>query len=400
MVKHLHSLVQSVNADYSGRAYNFDSARTHHPLFRRSRGVELCRKKYGSDLPGRISELRTSSFDEDMNSDPVRVYQSYLSLCADTGIRFIHTGLHDYLLRDPGTQRDLATHLDRLKMNDPQFGDKAGALIKRPPLGSPRSLGFLNIWIVELPHALLGYSTFPWDNAGAFDGVCICPWVAGTRFEEHGGIDFKRYALYKTLTHEIAHTLGALHTFNQDIQVDPVTHEQRHHRCNDDFVDDTPDQDKATQGDVFQKTEWPVDARPGAQPYQFMNFMDYTNDPCMFMFTEGQKTRMRQVILGYRQGWTRVNGEVQLGAPEDGGRTTLVTKLGRQIRGGRSEGSQIDASSSSTRSRSSSSRSSMSKSSSSRDASESSSTPRPTFLQFDPHVPSSGWIDWFRSFFG
>ena len=34
LVNHLNAMVESVNADYSGQPYNFDSARTHHPLFK------------------------------------------------------------------------------------------------------------------------------------------------------------------------------------------------------------------------------------------------------------------------------------------------------------------------------------------------------------------------------
>src|SRR5581483_3808274 len=57
---------------------------------------------------------------------------------------------------------------------------------------------------------------------------------------------------------------------------------------------------------------WMYDDRSNAQPYQFMNFMDYTNDQCMFLFTPGQKLRMRQVLLSYRQNWCRANPSINL----------------------------------------------------------------------------------------
>lgn len=34
----------------------------------------------------------------------------------------------------------------------------------------------------------------------------------------------------------------------------------------------------------------------------FMNFMDYVDDPCMILFTEGQKQRMLATLFSYRPG--------------------------------------------------------------------------------------------------
>src|SRR6185437_14269495 len=109
--------------------------------------------------------------------------------------------------------------------------------------------------------------------AGMMDGVCVSNQVAGIHFSNCEGTDFRRYNQYHTFTHEIAHTLGLLHTFNQDLRQDPFTHTSRVKHINDDFVIDTPDQDRASQGNVYEHANWPQDKRDDAQPYQFMNFM-------------------------------------------------------------------------------------------------------------------------------
>ncbi|AYV86795.1 MAG: zinc metalloprotease [Sylvanvirus sp.] len=302
---HLHGLVQSINSDFAGQAYNWDSGRTHQPLFKSSKLLAKFIKQYGAEqCPSRVSEIPTSELaassnmsEHDLSSDPIWMYQTYLSLKADTGIRFIHTGLQDRIHPQSG----VGDRLHVLKLNDPAFASKVGSLVKMSENGgSTAILNVLNIWIVDLPHQLLGFSSFVWDQAGPFDGVCVSNWVSGTKFAEHNGVDYRRYNLYHTFPHEIAHWLGLLHTFNQDIAVDPLTHQARSKHQNDDFVSDTPDQDEATQGNVLEHNHWPVDDRSDALPYQFMNFMDYTNDHSMFMFTRGQRDRLRQVALSCR----------------------------------------------------------------------------------------------------
>ncbi len=299
IAQHLSGMVESVNADYAGCAYNFDSARTHHPLFQKSDALRRCKAKYGH-APGKVSEVIIDVNDPDTpSSDCVLVYQNYLKLRVDTGIRFVHTGLKDQFRMSSG----LGDKLRALKLEDPQFASKAGALIKTDQHGGSALVqGCLNVWIVDLPHDLLGFSTFPWENAGLFDGVCIATPVAGTEFYTTSNIDYRRYNGYKTLTHELAHCLGLLHVFNQDISTDPVTHVTRCKHENDDFVLDTPDQDRASQGNAYEHAKWRKDQRSSASPYQFMNFMDYTNDDCMLLFTKGQRDRMRKVLMTYRQG--------------------------------------------------------------------------------------------------
>ncbi|MFD2567005.1 zinc metalloprotease [Pseudotenacibaculum haliotis] len=132
---------------------------------------------------------------------------------------------------------------------------------------------FLNIWVVNsMPYRggqILGYAQFPGGSL-ATDGV-----VMGHRFVG---------ANQRTTTHEVGHYLNLRHIWGDG-------------GCGaSDFVADTPDADGPTRG----CPSYPV-LECGSNNMT-MNFMDYTDDPCMAMFTQGQKARMDAVFAagGFR----------------------------------------------------------------------------------------------------
>ena len=128
----------------------------------------------------------------------------------------------------------------------------------------------LNIWVCEIGGGILGYAQFPGGNL-ATDGVVILP---GTL----PGGDASPYNGGRTLTHEIGHYLNLRHIWGDG-------------RCNrDDFVSDTPRSDRPNYGCPSYPT---VHCRSTDMT---MNYMDYTDDTCMNMFTEGQKARMRALF--------------------------------------------------------------------------------------------------------
>lgn len=132
---------------------------------------------------------------------------------------------------------------------------------------------FLNVWIVNyMPYRggqILGYAQFPGGN-WATDGVVMSDgFVNGTS---------------TTLSHEIGHWLNLRHIWGDG-------------GCGaSDFVADTPDADGPTRG----CPTYPV-LECGSNNMT-MNFMDYTDDDCMYMFTQGQKARMDAVFAagGFR----------------------------------------------------------------------------------------------------
>jgi hypothetical protein len=140
----------------------------------------------------------------------------------------------------------------------------------------------LNIWVCNLGESLLGYAQFP-GGPPETDGVVIDYRAFGTT-----GTARAPFNLGRTATHEIGHYLNLSHIFGDG----------RGNSCADtDYVDDTPNQ----LGPNYLKPIFPsVSCNNGPNGDMFMNYMDYVDDDCMYMFTEGQATRMNATIYGPR----------------------------------------------------------------------------------------------------
>jgi hypothetical protein len=134
---------------------------------------------------------------------------------------------------------------------------------------------YLNIWVCGLGARSLGYATVP-GTAADKDGVVIAYDVFGTT-----GTLRVPFNKGRTATHEVGHWLGIKHIWGDD-------------QCGDDGVEDTPRQRGYNYGcPAFPRvTECSQDANGD----MFMNYMDFSDDACMNMFTNGQKKRMRAVF--------------------------------------------------------------------------------------------------------
>jgi hypothetical protein len=129
----------------------------------------------------------------------------------------------------------------------------------------------LNIWVCEIGGGILGYAQFP-GGALATDGVVIGSDFLGENTK--GGV----YGHGRTATHEIGHWLNLRHIWGDG-------------GCRqDDFVTDTPGSDRANYGCPTYPT---VHCQSTDMT---MNYMDYTDDYCMYMFTPGQNDRMRTIF--------------------------------------------------------------------------------------------------------
>ncbi len=132
----------------------------------------------------------------------------------------------------------------------------------------------LNIWVCTLGNGILGYAQFPGGNP-ATDGVVIL----NTAFGRTGTV-VAPFDKGRTATHEIGHYFNLRHIWGDDGNSCSGT----------DYVDDTPNQ----ASENFGCPAFPhVSCSNGPNGDMFMNYMDYTDDACMFMFTAGQKTRMQ-----------------------------------------------------------------------------------------------------------
>ena len=141
---------------------------------------------------------------------------------------------------------------------------------------------YLNIWVCDLSDSELGYATYPWllDDYLENDGVVINyqAFGKGNNFNL-----FENYNLGRTCTHEIGHWLGLYHTFHNESCLNNNCYE------NGDRVCDTPPDNTTSFGCNYTNV---CNLDSPDLPDQIENYMDYSDDVCMNMFSEGQSFRM------------------------------------------------------------------------------------------------------------
>lgn len=138
---------------------------------------------------------------------------------------------------------------------------------------------YMNIWVCNL-RDVLGYSSVIGD-AKNMDGIVVNYSVFNDLND--GG----RYHSGRTAVHEAGHWLGLIHLWGDE-------------DCGDDKVADTPKQTTYTTG--CPKGVSVSCNNDSLRGDMYMNYMDYTDDPCMNLFTKGQRDRMRALFYpgGYR----------------------------------------------------------------------------------------------------
>ncbi|MCC6760854.1 MAG: zinc metalloprotease [Chitinophagaceae bacterium] len=142
----------------------------------------------------------------------------------------------------------------------------------------------LNIWVCTLSNSILGYAQFPGGSA-ATDGVVILNRAFGTT-----GTAAAPFNLGRTATHEVGHWANLRHIWGDAT-------------CGNDQVTDTPPHNTANYGCPAQGHKSTCTGTPNEM---WMNYMDYTDDRCMYMFSTGQKDRMLAVFAagGPRAGFS------------------------------------------------------------------------------------------------
>ncbi len=141
---------------------------------------------------------------------------------------------------------------------------------------------YFNIWVGNLGGGLLGYGEFPTGTpSNTFGFVCL--------YDAFGrvGTVTPPYHLGRTTTHEIGHCFDLFHIWGDDGGA-----------CSgDDLSADTPNQADATFGCLTYPA---LDACATSSPgFMFMNYMDYSDDNCLNMFTQNQASRMVAAVNSF-----------------------------------------------------------------------------------------------------
>ncbi len=244
-----------------------------------------------------------------INSQITRLNADYRKLNSDFSTYVTQTGLSSVaadceitfcaakvsptgsVLAEPGVDRILASSKG---WTSPPYTASSAYLENTIKVGSSWDpTKYFNVWVTEMGGGILGYAQFPtvpngtapitdmvgMGGAAATDGVVVNYLNLGA-----SGAANAPYNLGRTLTHESGHWLGLRHIWGDDGTA-----------CTgSDYTTDTPNQAgenytcPTTNGAVV--TDGCTAASPGVN---YQNYMDYSDDKCMVMFTAGQKARMQ-----------------------------------------------------------------------------------------------------------
>ncbi len=144
---------------------------------------------------------------------------------------------------------------------------------------------YLNFWVCNIGGGILGYAQFP-GGSSSTDGV-----VCGYQYTGTIGTATSPFDLGRTATHEVGHWLNLRHIWGDG-------------NCNvDDFVSDTPTSDNPNYGCTPSHVSC-------SSTDMVQNYMDYSDDGCMNLYTLGQKNRMQALFGsgGFRASLLNSNG--------------------------------------------------------------------------------------------
>lgn len=188
-----------------------------------------------------------------LNSDYSQVPALFSGVKANVGISFVL----DQVIRKTTTKTSWGTR-DAMKKT------KQGGLDPTTPSTK------LNLWCCTIGGGILGYAQFP-GGSSTTDGVVI-----DSKYFGLSGTTNYPYNLGRTATHEIGHWLNLRHIWGDAT-------------CGNDLVADTPSHDSAN----FGVPTYPHYSTCSGTPVEMtMNYMDYTDDRGMYMFSLGQKSRI------------------------------------------------------------------------------------------------------------
>jgi hypothetical protein len=215
-----------------------------------------------------------------MNAESANIPDAFRSVAADVNVEFCLAKRQPNGLPTSGIERQSSGNASWKANDEMKRADKGG-------LSPWDATKYLNIWVCGLSGGALGYATFP-GGPLATDGVVIDYRYFGTYNTR------APFNLGRTATHEVGHWLNLYHIWGDA-------------NCGDDNCADTPVHHGANYGcPTYPYIQTNCN---GSNTEMTMNYMDYTNDACMYMFTNGQKARMLSLFAvgGARRGIVEAN---------------------------------------------------------------------------------------------
>ncbi|MBD2768525.1 T9SS type A sorting domain-containing protein [Hymenobacter sp. BT664] len=223
-----------------------------------------------------------------LNADVSNTPAAFANLAADMELQFVLASLDPNGNPTTGIERKPSTRTTWGTSNDMKSTSTGG--LNAWPAGQ-----YLNLWVCNIGGGILGYAQFP-GGAASTNGVVITTTGFG-----RGGSAVAPFHLGRTATHEVGHWLNLRHIWGDAY-------------CGNDLVADTPTQ----QTSNFGCPAFPhLTCGNTTSGDMFMNYMDYTNDPCMFMFTTGQKDRAQALFAdgGPYQSFTACPNQLFISQP-------------------------------------------------------------------------------------
>ena len=213
------------------------------------------------------------------NADRIHTPSHFQAIAGDAGIEFC--------LASTGPDGEPTTGITRTQTSVAAFS-ASNNRIKRGNNGGADAWDrdqYLNIWVGNIGDDILGWATFPEaSTASQNDGVVLHYQAVGAAPHNPFDTQFNRG---RTATHEIGHWLGLRHIWGDYEDT-----------CSDsDGIDDTPNQ----KGSNYNcPSGILISCNNGPYGDMWQNYMDYSDDACMNLFTQGQVAYMRAVLHSLR----------------------------------------------------------------------------------------------------